>query len=211
MLTCPKCHSFQLRVRDFTFDPWRVNMICAECGHTFKAPWTRYNTHLPVLYALGTTFPIRQIIELGCGIYSTPTFCNREVYPFMERMLSIEDSVTWAEGIREACPDKRLIIAPVPRFDGWLLPYAQNMRGVDLIFIDDTGKRRRAETIRFISELHVSGLVVIHDYHQPAYIAAAVFDHVVVTPFDTALCWNGQPNHAIMDLMEQWKGMPDVL
>jgi len=203
MLTCPKCHSIQLRPHDFAFNPWRVRMVC-QCGQVFPAPSTRYNTHLPVLYALGEALSIRQVVELGPGIYSTPTFLNREVFADVDRVLAIEDNAGWVAAIQDACPDERLIVCAVPRGPGHLLPYIEDMRAADLIFIDDTGQRQRVETIRFVADLRVPGLVVIHDYRNPRYIAAAVFDQIVVTPFDTAVCWNGRPNNAIMDLMEQW-------
>lgn len=204
MLSCPKCNSTHLRVHDFDHDPWRVRMIC-QCGQVFPAPSTNYNTHLPVLYGLGAALSARQVVELGSGIYSTSTFLNREVYPDVDRVLSIEDSPQWARAIHEACPDTRLIITHVPRGPGHLLPYVEDMRTADLLFIDDTGRRQRTETIQFVSELRVPGVVVIHDFRHTEYVAAAAFSYVQITPFDTAICWNGKRNEAIMALQEQWR------
>jgi hypothetical protein len=206
MLACPKCHSIQLRPHDFALDPWRVNMIC-QCGHTFPAPWTRYNTHLPVLYALGKALPIRQVVELGPGLYSTPVFLNREVFSDVDRVLAIEANPIWANAVREACPDERLIVSSIANGIGHLLPYADDLRAADLTFVDNGGKALRSATIEYIVGLGVVGVVVIHDYREPEYIAAARFDNVWATPFDTAVCWNGGINDAIMDLTEQWKGI----
>lgn len=209
MLNCPTCHSPQLRVHDFAFHPWRVRLACRQCDQVFQAPSTLYNTHLPVLYALGAALPIRQIVELGPGIYSTPTFLNQAVFPDAQRVLSIEDSPGWARAIGAACPDTRLIVTTVPRGAGHLLPYVDDMHKADLLLIDDTGKHQRVETIKFVSGLHVSGVVIIHDFRHTEYMAVADFSYVQVTPFDTAVCWNGKTNPVIMDMLEQMRATID--
>jgi len=201
MLHCPKCHSIRLRPHDFAFNPWRVRMVC-QCGQVFLAPSTRHNTHLPVLYALGEALSIRQIVEFGPGIYSTPTFLNRDVFPKVERVLTIEVNPQWVNNIREAYPDKRLIVTPVPNGVGHLLPYADDIRAADLVFIDNGDKALRVATIEWVVTLGISGIAVIHDYRTPEYIMAAKFGNVQLTPFDTAVCWNGRPDGTIMDVLD---------
>ena len=120
------------------------------------------STHIPVLVALGLTRPIRRVLELGAGWYSTPTFLNRKVFPQLEQLVSVEDDLNWQLKVQRGCPDTRLMISgTIPSLTD---PY-------DLIFVDNsTDLKVRAATIRRVAEETRDVLVVIHDAEDVNYI-----------------------------------------
>ena len=138
------------------------------------------------LQAIGEQLCVESVLEMGSGKYSTPTFIDRETFPDMILLDVVETDPSYWHSL-EAHDDPRLMIhRKLP--EAWIVHY-------DLIFIDD-GKSvdERVETIRTVAQVRPTGLVVIHDFEQPAYHDAADFDWVVIyddlTPH-TALCWNG--------------------
>ena len=120
------------------------------------------STHIPVLVSLGLTRHIERVLELGAGLYSTPTFLNRKVFPTLESLISFEDSPEWAMKVSNACSDERLTL--VSEFPNLEKPY-------DLIFVDNaTDLSVRAATIRKVCDEVRDTLVVIHDANDVNYI-----------------------------------------
>src|SRR4051794_36469667 len=79
-----------------------------------------YATHLPVLIALGGYLPIRRVLELGSGLYSTPAFLDRGAFPYLELLLSIEHDREWGGRVADhVCHDDRfnLTIVSLPVSD----------------------------------------------------------------------------------------------
>src|SRR5574341_819530 len=94
-----------------------------------------YATHVPVLVALARVIPVRRVLELGCGRYSTFTFLNRVAFPQLEQLYSLENDRDWAARIAaEAGTDARLSLRFV---DGLLAAAvaAMELSSYDLILI----------------------------------------------------------------------------
>src|SRR3982751_381755 len=77
------------------------------CGKYFSVPRARndYSTHLPILIGLARIRQITNVVEFGCGRYSTLTFLNRSAFPQLEKLESVENDVLWAETIQSAVGD----------------------------------------------------------------------------------------------------------
>jgi hypothetical protein len=56
-----------------------------------------FATHIPVLVGVATLLEVRCVLELGVGRYSTPLFLNRDVFPSLTQLDSLEDDPGWAE------------------------------------------------------------------------------------------------------------------
>jgi hypothetical protein len=134
-----------------------------------------YATHIPILIGLSRLREIRNVLEFGCGRYSTLTFLNRSAFPHLERLHSIENDNTWAQTIEEAARnDRRWRLQLV---DGEIAETVADLdlESFDLILIDDSKTAaQRAATIRAITE---SGpkhpWIVIHDFEVDEYRQAA--------------------------------------
>ena len=135
-----------------------------------------YATHIPVLIGLAAIRPIRRVLELGCGHYSTKTFLERAAFPDLKELQSVEDDPDWAETMRDAIKDDArctvtvvtgAISAAMRQFD---------LEAFDLILVDDsTNAESRAATIRALSCLHPSHpWLVIHDYEVEEYRTASL-------------------------------------
>src|SRR6185312_1569707 len=72
-------------------------------GKYFSAPRSNndYATHVPILIGLARMREIRNVLEFGCGYFSTLTFLNRSAFPHVERLHTIENDVSWSETINE--------------------------------------------------------------------------------------------------------------
>src|SRR5687768_6424216 len=92
-----------------------------------------YATHLPTLRLLGSALKIKAVLELGAGLYSTPTFLDRTAFPHLERLVSHEPLDEWRDAVgAQVGGDARLLLTAMPINE--VIP--QRGTGYDLIFID---------------------------------------------------------------------------
>jgi hypothetical protein len=71
-----------------------------------RAP-NEFATHIPILIGIARILPIRHVLELGCGTYSTLTFLNRTALPDLIGLDSLETDLAWAERLRRRRPTTR--------------------------------------------------------------------------------------------------------
>ena len=149
------------------------------CGRYFSPPraLNDYATHIPILIGLARLREIRQVLEFGCGRYSTLTFLNRSAFPHLERLHSIENDDSWATTIQEAAKDDRWTLQLVK---GEIAGSVSELESFDLILIDDSKtSMQRAATIRAVAGKQPQHpWVVIHDFEVEEYREAATgFKH----------------------------------
>ena len=152
------------------------------CAQYFSTPRARndYSTHVPVLIGLARVREIKNVLEFGCGYYSTLTFLNRAAFPQLERLQSIENDAVWSETVHGLAKDD----------DRWSLNLIEgeiadavselDLEAFDLILIDDSKtSAQRAATIRAITDRQPRRpWIVIHDYEIDEYrVAARSFRH----------------------------------
>lgn len=142
-----------------------------------------YDSHLPVLKALLSLIPMRNVLEFGSGAFSTPFFLGLSD---LKKLVSVETDPRWYIRVEtEHKGDKRFQIAK---------KRPQNLEGFDFVFVDDgENPAQRVETINWIlGQDHPP--VVIHDAEVPEYreaIEASDSNHVTfqwATPW-TELVW----------------------
>lgn len=129
-----------------------------------------FDSHLPVLGAIGATVPIRRVIEYGPGLASTPAWLDRKRFPHLERLQSYEDNYGWYARIQDEIPsDARwelTLIRP-----GCFCYEAWPTEGMDLAFVDSSTADSRVALLVVLRGL--VPLVVIHDYNTPSAYAKA--------------------------------------
>lgn len=119
-------------------------------------------SHFPILIGLGHALPIRRIVELGCGEYSTLLFLNRDIFPSVEWVISYENDRSWRTKILEMSGrDPRLGIVP-----GEWVP---NNYDADLVFIDNGPYEERENAILQVVCSDYNGIVAVHDSEVEAY------------------------------------------
>src|SRR5437016_13483683 len=94
-------------------------------------------THIPILIALSKLITVNKVIELGTGLYSTPLFLNRSVYPFLQSLHSYENNVSWINKVKQSIKDPRLNLVEV---NGPMYSAASELdfSAFDIILIDDS-------------------------------------------------------------------------
>ena len=156
-----------------------------------------YATHLPVLALAMAVWRPARIVEFGTGGYSTHAFLDRDLFPWVESLVSFEDNREWfeiTEGTLGADPrfQVRWVEGPIQQ-----AAIAENLAGADLIFLDDSALgRERARTIRAVAAAcGERPLIVIHDYEvRPIRAAARWFGRRVgIAAWNPQCClaWNG--------------------
>lgn len=130
-----------------------------------------YATHVPVLIGIARIREVRNVLEFGCGYYSTLTFLNAAVFPHVERLESVENDAAWAETIQEGAKrDSRWTLNLV---DGEISESVStlDLEAFDLILIDDSQTSdQRVCTIREVSRQSPHrAWVVIHDFEVEDY------------------------------------------
>lgn len=140
----------------------------------FSTPRARndYATHVPILIGLSRMRKIRNVLEFGCGNYSTLTFLNRSAFPHLERLHSIENDDSWAATIQETVKDDRWTLQLV---NGEIADSVADLESFDLILIDDSKTSvQRAATIRAVARKQPQHpWIVIHDFEVDEYREAA--------------------------------------
>jgi len=157
------------------FAPLAVPLrLCVKYFATPRA-LNDYATHVPVLIGLARMREIRNVLEFGCGYYSTLTFLNRTAFPHLERLHSIENDTTWSETVNEvAKTDERWTLQLV---NGEIADCVAklDLESFDLILIDDSKtSTQRAATIRAVANKQPQRpWIAIHDFEVDEYKAAA--------------------------------------
>lgn len=147
-----------------------------------------YATHLDFLTRLGPG--VRTVLELGAGKYSTSLFLNRDVYPDLTQLVSVEHVREWIELLPQ---DPRLMTIIVEDPATSVLPHLGEVK-FDLVFVDNSPCEYREKAILWL-KAHTRGVkIVIHDFEYDAYqVAAEGFAHIEVdktlVPW-TAMVWN---------------------
>jgi methyltransferase family protein len=158
------------------FAPLRV------CLKYFSAPRALkdYATHIPILIGLARLREVRNVLEFGCGHYSTLTFLNASAFPHLERLKSIENDDVWAQTIQEATRDDRRWSLQLVNGEISEAVAELDLESFDLILIDDSQTSgERAATIRAIAAREPKHpWIVIHDFEFGEYRrAASGFQH----------------------------------
>jgi len=154
-----------------------IGRIRSLCGKLFSAPRAEndYATHVPILIGLARMREIRNVLEFGCGNYSTLTFLNRTAFPHLAELHSIENDSEWSDTMREAARnDARWTLQVV---DGEVADSVTNLdlERFDLILIDDSKTAaERAATISAVARKQPQRpWIAIHDYEIGEYQQAA--------------------------------------
>jgi hypothetical protein len=147
------------------------------CAQYFSTPRARndYATHVPILIGLARMREIKNVLEFGCGYYSTLTFLNRSIFPQLERLQSVENDSSWGETLQEvAGKDNRWVLKLI---EGEIANAVSNLNleAFDLILIDDsTSSAQRAATIRATANRRPQRpWIVVHDFEVEEYQRAA--------------------------------------
>ena len=180
---------------------WVLRRICKNaCPNlTPNREWNAFATHVPILVGIGRHFRISSVLELGGGAYSTALFLNRDIFPHLTRLCTVENDFQWASRIEEIVQcDKRHTMVVENAAVAATLTALQNL-SFDLIFIDDSKTvEERCETLQAVAVKCPEGtIVVMHDFEAPQYqIAAKCFQNRIVVPGyhpATGLLWKDAP------------------
>lgn len=151
----------------------------SSAGRVVDAALDPSATHLGAWDYVFDLYPIKTVLEFGCGMYSTPEFVKRGC-----DVTAIEmQNAAWAERVRNAEPKADIQIA--------IGPFA--WRGLkladwyDMIFVDGHGDSR-PECLEWAKER--TNIIVAHDTEHPYYqwsranmngFTETVFNHVSPT------------------------------
>lgn len=125
--------------------------------------WSVSASHIPVLIGLNILFPMHSVLEFGPGQYSTCTFLDKEAFPDLEKLDSIEDDPSWFRKFHRDIKD--------PRFHLFKEDFEYDYGHYDTVFVDGPQlEAYRVGVIRSVtSNIHSNKLLVIHDIQHPWY------------------------------------------
>jgi hypothetical protein len=111
---------------------------------------------------------VRRVVELGCGPHSTGTFLDREIFPVVEQVVSIEVNPEWAAAVVEAADDDRLVMRTPAA--GTLGIDPEELDAADCILIDDglTIEDRLLTIARVGRALRRPVPILVHDFERRA-------------------------------------------
>jgi hypothetical protein len=148
-----------------------------------------HGSHVPILVGIGKSFTIRRILEIGAGGYSTPLFLNRNVFPSVEELVSVERDLEWMKKMSDELRDSRILLMDQEP--------GTELERFDMIFVDNAYSLYRANEIKNFSERpSLRAIVVVHDSENSMYKTEIekfnfFYDFGAYDP-DTSAMWNGK-------------------
>lgn len=122
-------------------------------------------THVPVLKHLAKKRIYTKIVEFGCGNYSTATFLDKNIFPDLKELISLETDKKWLRKIKQAMNDTRLRL--IYGKDIKLIEISKGWTA-DLVFVDGHSYKTRVKTC--IHAGSIAPIVVLHDSETPGYL-----------------------------------------
>lgn len=182
------------------------NKIRPQLANISEEP---YSTHIPVVIGISSLLNIKNVLEIGTGIFSTGTFLNKEIFPNISKLESYEDDFSWAETIKKKFggdPRLHLNLVQYPMF---IAMHDIKMNSFDLVLIDDSqNESDRAKTINELCKKDLrNSIIIIHDFEIKAYRKAAkslkhYFTFSSFTPCTGVLWSNGIKQKQLGDLLK---------
>lgn len=128
-----------------------------------------YGSHLPFLAWIGQHMrPISSVLELGAGKFSTPMWLNRDYFPQVESVVSVEHDERWLPLVND--PRLRVVHTDVALYAEALM----DLSPYDLVFVDNgTCAEERVRAITAVLACTSVPLVVLHDWENESYRWAA--------------------------------------
>lgn len=126
-----------------------------------------YGSHMNALKAIGRSFKIGSVLEFGAGIYSTPIFLNRDYYPNLEQIVSLENDLSWIDKLKNQIKDNRLRLQYCHLET--MAEVVGQVSDADLYFVDcalckDLESYEFELRVKIIEKLiHKNGIIVTHD------------------------------------------------
>ena len=160
-----------------------------------------YSTHKLVLMGLSSWLsfggrPVKKVLELGCGSASTPLFLNRQAFPELESLVSMETNPDWAHAISLLFGgDQRLNIC-VHASEEALLQDSKLFAPYDVALID--GATNEGRIVAIPQCLEMARFVVVHDTQEPELecvrnMAPHSVTSVIERPWTTVLSLHEPP------------------
>lgn len=116
-----------------------------------------YGSHLPLFDLLFKAFPIKNVIEFGCGWFSTVYFLSKKV-----TLLSIEmQDVDWAHQISHRLNHNVLVAIGPDAFLNNAINYS-----CDLALVDGHAESR-PEVVNLLFDK--ANIIVAHDFHKQKF------------------------------------------
>ena len=141
-----------------------------------------WSSHLPILKRIAEKYKIERILELGIGKYSTKIFNDKEAFPDLIELVSVEDNPEWVTKVSSEIPmraDIKMELIIAEKDKTFKEVNKMDLSRFDLIFIDDSkSMNARRNTIRTISNKKPDCIVVIHDFHVPRYQEVAKYHYI---------------------------------
>jgi hypothetical protein len=127
-----------------------------------------YSTHAPVLIGLSKTLRPKRVVEFGGGAVSTRLFLDRNFFPQLEKLITLEDDAAWAHQLNQwhAGDDRFEVRHPGDRDD--LLK--MELDKADLVFVDNAqSAHERAKTVYNVLQIQRKFMLVVHDAEKREY------------------------------------------
>jgi hypothetical protein len=134
-------------------------------------PITGFGSHQPALRALAKFTRIESVIEFGAGTFSTHFFLDREVYPDLTSLVTLEHDKVWADKMRTDDKRHRLIVCLAETRRGCFISHgfvdASAGMKADFVFLD-SGPDMETRVSLIDHAMTLAPIVAIHDMKEKA-------------------------------------------
>lgn len=119
-------------------------------------------SHVPVLTLIPKYFHITRVLDIGSGSMSTPLFLNKNIYPDLKDLVSVEENKEWfIKTNRLFGADEKLTL---------LTSTPAALYNYDLIFVDGPQNiEKRIRTIGYVMREVIKPIIVVHDIENKLY------------------------------------------
>lgn len=98
-------------------------------------------SHIPVLKSIAQKINIKNVIEVGTGLFSLKTFLDKSCFPDLKKLYSYESSNLWIEYMNSFFKDKRWSVNFI-KDNSSLAKDMVSHDSIDLVFVDGLHEHR---------------------------------------------------------------------
>ena len=122
-------------------------------------------SHLPLLKKIANKKHICRVIEFGSGYFSTGCFLDKNIFKYLEILVSFESQKEWYDKVYSRLKEERLVL--IHKNEQESLDLSLQYAPVDLVFVDGKSGKMRVPTALYSKKL--SNITVLHDANDNDY------------------------------------------
>lgn len=127
-----------------------------------------FHLHVDLFKIISKLYNIENVIEFGAGEISTKNLLNKNIFPNIKKLFSIEDSKQWIDSLN--IKDERWFPVVISNSFSFETPTENilNNNKIDVVLVDSITIESRIKNLEFLLK-HNINFIILHDSQHSQY------------------------------------------